>query len=389
MKITGWRSLKTLHYWHRPIGDVNGTVTSGITEVPLLVLETDEGVSGIAPGGHADMARIFPALEGQDPRAVTALYDRMQDWVFKSGHAGSVFGAIGVADMALWDLKAKLADQPLWRLLGARDRFVPGYASGLDYPLELDELLALHTRYAERGFTAFKLKGGLDVEQDLERLLAVREVYCRNTPEPAVMIDVNESMSAKQAVRYVHRLESALDLSWIEEPVRRWDAAGHALIRQHTRCAVATGENLTGIEQYAPLLREQAVDILQSGMCWGITHFLRVANLAHAFSLSISPVGYNTNPVAHAAAAIPNHLSCEVQDLTFPVGLEVDQQIEDGGIILGDAPGLGISIDEAAISQLKNEGSWTQPQGPHVRPRDAGRRLSLRNLPHEKAFRNR
>lgn len=106
MKITGWRTLKTVHRWGRPIGDVNGTVESGVTEVPLLILETDEGVSGVGLGGHADIARIFPAIEGEDPRAVTALYDRMQSWVFKSGHAGSVFGAIGVVDMALWDLKA-------------------------------------------------------------------------------------------------------------------------------------------------------------------------------------------------------------------------------------------------------------------------------------------
>lgn len=389
MKITGWRTLKTLHYWHRAIGDVNGSVTSGVTEVPLLVIETDEGVSGIAPGGHADIARVFPALEGQDPRAVTALYDRMQDWVFKSGHSGSVFGAIGVADMALWDLKAKLANEPLWRLLGARDRFVPGYASGLDYPLSLDELVALHSRYAERGFSAFKLKGGLDVEQDIERLLAVREVYRRNAKAPAVMIDVNESMSIKQAVRYVHRLEEVMDLTWIEEPVRRWDAVGHAAIRQQTRCAVATGENLTGLEQFQPLLRENAVDVLQAGMCWGVTHFLRVANLAHAFSLPVSPVGYNTNPVAHAAAAIPNHLSCEVQDLSFPQGLMVDQRIEDGGIILGDSPGLGITVDEAALSRQQEQGSWTIPQGPHVRPADAGRRLSLQNLAQDKGDKNR
>ncbi|MFB0711497.1 mandelate racemase/muconate lactonizing enzyme family protein [Buttiauxella noackiae] len=378
MKITGWRTLKTVHRWGRPIGDVNGTVESGVTEVPLLILETDEGVSGIGLGGHADIERIFPAIEGEDPRAVTALYDRMQSWVFKSGHAGSVFGAIGVVDMALWDLKAKLANEPLWRLLGARKPFVPGYASGLDFPLSLEELVNLHSRFAERGFNAFKLKGGLDVEQDIERLRAVREVYLRNSQTPAMMIDVNESMSAKQAVRYVRRLEETLDLTWIEEPVRRWDAAGHALIRQQTNCAVATGENLTGIEQFQPLLREQAVDVLQAGMCWGISHFLRVANLAHAFSLPVSPVGYNANPVAHAAAAIPNHMSCEIQDLNFPLGLHVDQRIENGGIVLGNTPGLGITVDETLLAQQLNEGCWTLPQGPHVRPERAGLRLSLR-----------
>lgn len=266
MKITGWRTLNTVHRWQRPIGDVNGTLDSGVTDVPVLILETDQGVSGIGLGGHAEFARLFPALDGQDPRSVTALYDRMLAWVFKSGHAGSVFGAIGAVDMALWDLKAKLAGEPLWRLLCARHPFVTGYASGLDYPLSLDALVALHARFAERGFCAFKLKGGWDVEQDIERLRAVREVYLRNTASPAIMIDVNESLNAKQAVRYVRRLEETLDISWIEEPVRRWDAAGHALVRQQTRCAIATGENLTGLEQFPPLLREQGVDVLQAWM---------------------------------------------------------------------------------------------------------------------------
>ncbi|MNB82464.1 Mandelate racemase [compost metagenome] len=374
MKITGWRSLRTIHRWQRPIGDVNGTVTSGITEVPVLILETDEGVSGIGVGGHADIQRIFPAIEGEDPCAVTALYDRMQAWVFKSGHAGSVFGAIGVVDMALWDLKAKMAEQPLWKMLGARDPFVSGYASGLDYPLDDPALVALHQRYAERGFSAFKLKGGLDTEDDLRRLQKIKEVYQRNSTSPAVMIDVNESMNAKQAVRYVKELERHLDLTWIEEPVRRWDAEGHALIRSAVNCAVATGENLTGLEQFMPLFQKQALDVAQTGMCWGISHFLRVANLAHAHGVPISPVGYNANPVAHAAAAIPNHFSCEVQDLGFPEGLVVDQQIVNGGILLGNAPGLGIRIDESKIAELASEG-WNSPQGPHVRSPRAG--LSL------------
>ncbi|HEY0209487.1 mandelate racemase/muconate lactonizing enzyme family protein [Acerihabitans sp.] len=375
MKITGYRTLQTIHRWGRPIGDVNGVLTTGITDVPILLLTTDAGLTGIGLGAHGDIARIFPAIEGEDPRAVTALYDRMLASVFKSGHAGSVFGAIGVVDMALWDLKAKAAGEPLWRTLGARDPFVPGYASGLDYGLPLDELVALHQRFADRGFTGFKLKGGLDVAQDIQRLRAVRQVYLANSAAPAVMMDVNESMNRKQAVRYVDRIEREMDLTWIEEPVRRWDAEGHAQVGRAVKCAVATGENLTGLEQFTPLFAAGAVDIVQTGMCWGITHFLRVAIAAHAHNLPVSPVGYNANPVAHAAAAVPNHLATEVQDLAFPVGLRVDQDITGGGILLGSAPGLGIDIDEDAIAAGRESGNWSVPTGPHVRPERAGLRL--------------
>ena len=228
MKITGYRTLQTIHHWGRPVGDVNGHIESGITEVPLVIVDTDEGVSGVGMGSHQDLGRIFPAIEGEDPRAVTALYDRMLARVFKASHAGATFGGIGTFDMALWDIKAKLAGEPLWRLLGGRDRFVAGYASGLDIALDDAELALFYSEMAGRGFTGGKLKGGRDLATDLRRLTIIGDALRVNTPEPSLMLDVNESWNLKQAVRYVSKVEEVLDLAWIEEPIRRWDAEGHA-----------------------------------------------------------------------------------------------------------------------------------------------------------------
>jgi L-alanine-DL-glutamate epimerase-like enolase superfamily enzyme len=295
--------------------------------------------------------------------------------VFKAGHAGAVFGAIGALDMALWDLKAKAAEQPLWRMLGARDRVVRGYASGLDGPLEDDELLRLQASFAERGFRAAKLKGGLDLAGDLRRLRLVHEVYEAASGPPRLMLDANEAWSRKEAIAYVQRIEEQVDLAWIEEPVRRWDADGHALISRAVRAAVATGENLTGLEQFRPLVQAGAVDVVQTGSMWGVTHFLRVSALAHAFDLLVSPVGYNCNPLAHAAAAVPNHIATEVQDLAAPVGITVDQEFTDGSIVLGDQPGLGLTVDETAIAALVEPADWGKASGPHVRPDRAGKRL--------------
>ncbi|MFI6693989.1 mandelate racemase/muconate lactonizing enzyme family protein [Streptomyces sp. NPDC050433] len=376
MRITGYRSLATVHKWGRPVGDVNGVVAGGITEVPVLLLETDEGLTGVGLGSHPDVHRVFPALEGQDPRAVTSLYDRMLSYVFKSGHGGHVFGTIGALDMALWDLKAKIAQESLWRTLGAADRFVPGYASGLEYALTDDELVAFYERWVERGFSGAKVKGGLDVDRDVRRLTAVRDVLRVNSERPALMYDVNESWGAQQAVRLARSVEDRVDLTWIEEPVRRWDAAGHRAVAAGIRAAVATGENLTGLEHYRALLDAEAVGVVQTGSVWGITHFLRVSTIAYGHSLPVSPVGYNGNPMAHAAAAVPNHLVTEVQDLNFPVGLRVDQEIADGGIVLGDSPGLGIEVDEKEIAAQSVSGRWSVPGGPHVRPADAGLRLA-------------
>src|SRR3954452_9476077 len=105
MKITGYRTLQTIHQWGRPVGDVNGHIESGITEVPLVIVATDAGVSGVGMGSHQDIARLFPAIEGEAPRAVSALYDRMRERVSKASHAGATCGGIGTFDMSLCYIK--------------------------------------------------------------------------------------------------------------------------------------------------------------------------------------------------------------------------------------------------------------------------------------------
>lgn len=375
VKITGYRTLATVHDWGRVIGDTNGVITDHRTVTPILILETSDGLEGIGIGAHPDIDRVFPSIDGEDPRAVTYLYDRMLARVFKEGHAGTTFGTIGAVDMALWDLKAKANGEPLWRTLGGRDRFVQGYASGLEAGLSDDELVALYERFADRGFSSVKVKGGRDVDGDIRRLLAARDVMSRNSTRPALMFDANESWSTSQAIRFVSQVEEVLDLTWIEEPVRRWDAAGMASIRHAVRAGVATGENLTGLEQFRPLFAANALDIVQVGNGWGITHGLRVAAVALAHDLPLSPIGNNCNPLAHVAASIPNHLTFEVQDLAFPIGLHVDQEIADGGIVLGDSPGLGITIDEKAVLATRACEILPALEGPHVRPVRAGLRL--------------
>lgn len=378
MKITGYRTLHTRHNWQRPIGDANGHIDPAVTETPIVIIETDSGIEGIGIGSHADIDRLFPALLGEDPRAVGALFDRMVAQVFKSGHSGATYGGIATLDAALWDIKAKAAGEPLWRLLGGRDRFVPGYASGLDIALPDEEVASLYAGFAERGYIAGKLKGGLDLDTDLRRLEIMADALAVHTSRPGLMLDANESWQAKQAVRYVSAIEERYDLLWIEEPVRRWDVAGHVRLSSQVRSAVATGENLTGIDQFRPFFDAGAPDIAQAGAIWGVTHFLRLAFAADAHDIPVSIVGYNANPaVAAAAAAVPNHLTTEVQDVVFAPGLLVDHEFEDGGIVLSDAPGAGIAIDEAGIAAAANGDGWANPAGPHMRPERAGLRLIL------------
>jgi L-alanine-DL-glutamate epimerase-like enolase superfamily enzyme len=379
MKITGYRTLTTVHDWGRPVGDANGVFRDGLWAVPLVLVDTDEGITGVGLGPHLGLSNVFTAIEGEDPRATVALYDRMLRHVFKAGHSGAVFGTIGALDSALWDIKAKAAGQPLWRLLGGLDRTVPAYASGLDIALSEDELAEVYRNYAERGLRVAKLKGGLDVGQDLARLRIVRDVLADANPgsRPGLMLDANEAWSPKQAVRHVAELERTLDLIWVEEPVRRWDATGMVTVGRAVRASIAAGENLTGLEQFRPLLAAGAVDVVQTATGWGVTHFLRVAALAHAYDLPVSPIGTTPAGLLHAATAVPNHMVTELQDLTPAAGLTMDVCIEEGQFVLGDSPGIGVSVDEEAIALLEAPEGVPLRAGPHIRPAQAGRRLDF------------
>lgn len=377
MRITQYRTLRTSQDWGRLVGDANGVHADGIVDVQLVLVDTDEGITGVGMGPAAELDSVFAAIEGEDPRATTALYDRMLRYAFKAGHSGIVFGTIGALDSALWDIKAKAAGQPLWRLLGGRDRALLAYGSALDIALSEDELATAYRTYAERGVRAAKLKGGLDAASDLTRLRLVRDVIADALPgvRPGLMLDANENWSSKQAVRYVSDLERELDLIWVEEPVRRWDAEGMAALGRRVRASIAGGENLTGLEQFRPLLTVGALDVVQTAAVWGITHFLRVAALAHAFDRPVSPIG--TTPIAllHAATAVPNHIASELQDLTPPVGVTLDLTVDDGHFVLGDSPGIGIGVDEAAIAALTRPAGKAVPQGPQILAERAGRRL--------------
>ena len=172
MKITGYRTESYTFRLDRAIGDCN--YPAGIDGMGggFLWIDTDEGISGVAPM-DADVESLFRLIEGEDPREVIDLWRRMVDEVHKGGLV-LASSAISAIDIALWDLKAKIAGEPLWRTLGAREGRAKAYASGIGYCLSEEELFTFYRRLAEVGVDGGKLKIGLDMEADLRRISVMR-----------------------------------------------------------------------------------------------------------------------------------------------------------------------------------------------------------------------
>lgn len=371
MKITGYRVENYVMQMDRSIADANNPVGDDLMPASLLWIETDEGVSGIAPGG-GDVEQFFHLLEGEDPREVVGLWRKMVDYVHKGGLVAAG-GPIAAIDIALWDLKAKIAQEPLWQTFGALEGRTKAYASGIGYCLSDDELFAFYRRMAERGVDGGKLKIGLDMTADLRRIGIMREALSVASERPQLMIDVNEYWSPKQAVQAMHEIEQRYDITWIEEPVRRWDYEGLASVSRRIKAAVATAENLRSIGEVYPLIHNEAVDIVNvSTATTGFTGCRQVANMCYAYELPVSMMNCQANYMAHLAAALPNHLAMEVVDPGREHCLRFDNTIEDGFIVLGDAPGLGIEVDEEALRQLQVHPPERKSNFPFARREGAG-----------------
>jgi L-alanine-DL-glutamate epimerase-like enolase superfamily enzyme len=343
----------------RRLGDANFPEGRQMSAGMVVFVDSDEGITGISigsPGARSAVHSLEPLIVGKDPRGVKGLWKRMIDAVFKGGNEGVASDAISAIDVALWDLKAKANDEPLWKTLGASTRYVRAYASGIDMPLSDEELAEFYEGMAAKGVSAGKLKVGVDRETDLRRIGIMQDALKTSGKTPQLMVDSNEYWSPKQAIRNIRAFEERFELLWCEEPARRWDYRGLRKVSRSVTAAVATGENLSDIKDFMPLIANEAVDVVQIGIgTTGITGLMKVADLAYGFELPVSMMNCPVNFMAPAAAAIPNHMMMEVVDERDAGILSIDSTIEDGYIVLGDAPGLGLAVDEEALERLSKD----------------------------------
>jgi L-alanine-DL-glutamate epimerase-like enolase superfamily enzyme len=182
----------------------------------------------VGTGGAAVLALIgrdlAPLLIGRDPERIEELWQAMWWALHYGGRGGAQALAMSAVDIALWDLRARWHEAPLWRILGGFDPRVPCYAGGIDLDFPLDVLLRQTDDNLARGFRAIKMKVGRpSLRDDVDPVRAMR---AHLGPDFPMMVDANMGWSVDEAIRAARALRE-FDPVWLEEPTVPDDVRGH------------------------------------------------------------------------------------------------------------------------------------------------------------------
>lgn len=334
-----------------------------ISEI-YVEIQTDAAVSGVfgpIDGYQADIIRRFlaPYLVGRDPLATELRYDQMLR-LNRHGRSGIFMTGVSVVDCALWDLKGKVWDKPIYRLLGGPTRSkVPAYASMLGYAIEPDAAAAVAVDFKGRGFKAQKWffrygpgDGTEGKEKNLALVQALREAV---GPFYPLMFDAFMGWDLRYASEMVKAFEP-YNLTWLEEPLHPERIGAFAKLKRASSVPLATGEHVYTRWQVKELLTAGAVDVIQTDPDWtgGITELTKICALASAFETPVIAHGHSLLAALHVAGSqSPNTVpyveylfrhQARKQFFHNPI-----YQPEDGDIVLPDLPGLGLVLDESKI----------------------------------------
>jgi L-alanine-DL-glutamate epimerase-like enolase superfamily enzyme len=351
-----------------PTGQPESDGTLTWTETTVVVAEPRAGGhTGLgftyATAACATLIRdvLADAVVGADPIDVARVWSAMIASIRNLGRPGVASMAIAAVDTALWDLKARLLDQPLARLLGMVHQEVAVYGSGGFTSYTDKELVAQLTGWAQRDhIPRVKMKvgtaWGADPGRDLARAALAREAL---GDEVELYVDANGAYSRKQAVR-LGRAMAGEGVTWFEEPVSSDDLDGLREVRDQCELDVAAGEYGYDLPYFRRMVQAGAVDCLQADVSRsaGITEWLRVAALAAAHNLEVS-AHCAQSLTAHPAAAVPNlrhleyfHDHARVDRLLFDGVLD-----PNGGVLRPDLsrPGMGLELKRTDAERYRKE----------------------------------
>jgi L-alanine-DL-glutamate epimerase-like enolase superfamily enzyme len=256
--------------------------------------------------GHLIASKLAGVVRGRDPFATAAMYAAMRESLRNLGEGGIGAMAVSAVDAALWDLKARLLDTSLIRVLGAAREAVPVYGSGGFTSYSIERLCDQLAGWVEQGIPRVKMKIGRDPDADVPRVRAAREAI---GPAAQLFVDANGGYDRKQALAKAATFAD-LGVTWFEEPVSKYDHDGLRLMRDRAPAGmeVTAGEYGWMPLDFRRLIEDEAVDVLQADVtrCGGVTGFLNAAAQCEAAFLPLSShcAPALTLPVAAAAAPL-------------------------------------------------------------------------------------
>ncbi len=358
MKITRLRTQIAEVPFNPPI-DLGITVlrTSGLL---LVFLESDQGVigEGLVFSFNGQRLRVFdemvrsfePLLIGLEPQMSGTFTARAWADLRNYGSAGiSVMGLAGV-ESALLDLRAKLLDMNVSRMLGAcRTALTVYHSSELWAALSIDQLQHAAVGHVRHGYRAMKMRLIGDIKQDVARVRAVREAI---GPDIALMADANQKLTVPQAIRLGRMLEE-WNLTWFEEPVVAHDHEGEAEVAAALDTPIASGESVYTSRGAMEMLRHRSCDVLMPDLMrmGGPTEFLKAAHLAEAFDTPVSNHLYPEMSLS-LLATIPNANFLEYMPWVSPIYAERVELDDQGQAVVPERPGWGFSFDPKVIKKF-------------------------------------